>query len=225
MNDVGCGYIALINSLFYEFIIHDESEFQEIFGFRPYELVYDENGKLIKDYNYEYLYLDFFLWIAKNTSYIDMQDGGTRHEGYETIPDLIKGMDGSRIDDTPDRFIKYLEEKGIPVKFIDGVKDSNGKIKPLDEVIEEYRKKGLDYVIILSNSENNFDLYYPYDKDGNGKLDDICVSMDGKHSMTVVGTTSDPNKIIVSSWGEEYLLDLSQVNDCYYILDYSEYNK
>ena len=75
MNDVGCAYMAVVNSIFYEFIIHDESEFQEIFGFRPYELVPDENNHLIKDYNYEYLFLDFFLWTAKNTPYYYMNKG------------------------------------------------------------------------------------------------------------------------------------------------------
>ena len=255
MNDVGCAYMAVVNSIFYEFIIHDESEFQEIFGFRPYELVPDENNHLIKDYNYEYLFLDFFLWTAKNTPYYYMNKG--RFEGCETMQDVLEIMDGTLFTDNLYSIIlNYLDSKGIKVNIIDGeymteeearknceekhieyIPDSPVNKKILtSEIIEKYQEMGMDYVIIIGAGENTkdekgvlsakFDLYYPYDKDGNGKLDDIYLTYEnGAHAITIVGTTSDPNKVIVSSWGEEYLVDISQVGTNYYILDYSEFNE
>ena len=55
-------------------------------------------------------------------------------------------------------------------------------------------------------AEDAFDLYYVYDKNMNGELDDLSCEDVGAHAMSVVGVTED-NRLIVSSWGNAYILD------------------
>lgn len=253
MNEHGCGYIAMINSIMYEYIIHDEMDFYNRFGFPPYKLITGKDGKLTKDYNYEFLFLDFYLWFAKNDPYVDIKKGYC--DGCETMQDVLNNMHGiygyERISNV---FQKYLDEKGIKVKIVTDEVYSKEELKELSkkdgkdygedlkinkeltkEIIEKYQKMGIDYVIEIAAGEtttldgiytSEFDLYYPYDKDGNGKLDDLCTHVDAAgHAMTIVDTTNDPNKVVVSSWGKEYLVDLSQVGNNYCILDYSEFNQ
>ena len=64
-------------------------------------------------------------------------------------------------------------------------------------------------------------MYYPEDKDGNGKLDDIYIDDVGPHAMSVAGTASD-GKIVVSTWGEEVLVDPKEIGD-YIIYEYGKF--
>ena len=77
--------------------------------------------------------------------------------------------------------------------------------------------------IIMVDSEK-FPLYYPYDIDGNGKLDDIFKDDIGGHVMMVVGTTDDPSKIVVSSWGMELVMDISDIVDIN-IINFNDFSK
>ena len=66
MKYVGCGCVAAINTIFQEYLHLNELDFYDRFGFPPYNsrTVNGEDG--IKSYNYDYLFLDFFLYYAKN---------------------------------------------------------------------------------------------------------------------------------------------------------------
>lgn len=228
MSSVGCGYIASINTLFQEYLFHNEIDFYNRFAFPPYDLALDETtGKVYKDFNYEYLFLDFFLYYAKNK-----EGFNTIEEVYGNQEDIISGDLAVNGDDTPvegmngaisiynmlNTFQEYLEEKGIDVtvtSWLDiwyALKSKNeyasdiSKFDKVVAVIRESLKEGKQIVV----SDSHFNLYYPYDKDGNGLLDDIAYSDVGGHALTVVGIT-DSNQLIVSSWGHEYVIDIT---DC-----------
>ena len=76
---------------------------------------------------------------------------------------------------------------------------TNYDINTIKEMLMEGKK------LIISSSY--FNLYYPEDKDGNGKYDDVAYEDVGAHAMSIVGITSD-DKLIVSSWGNEYVFDV-----------------
>ena len=80
MNNVGCGYIACINTFmdyYYDSPYELKKDFYSKFGFYPLDIVYDDNGNKSIDYNYEYLFLDFFLYYAKN------------YKDFNTMEDVI----------------------------------------------------------------------------------------------------------------------------------------
>ena len=234
MEKHGCGYIASINTIMYQYLFHDEGDFQKRFGFPPYDLVFDENGKMIKDYNFEYLFLDFFLYHCKN------------YKGFKTIDEVLTKADGvSNLNEAYTISLKkYLSDKGIKINVLNGIPmTEEDKKKAIDEwkagikdnandlkwvydltsdIVKEYLGKGDN---ILVSGLNGFDLYYPYDKDGNGKLDDVAQENLVSHEMMVVGTTSDPNKIVVSSWGEECVMDISNVSTHYVVIEYPDLNE
>lgn len=258
MNKVGCGYIAAVNSLLFEYGFyqtkHSPDDFYNKFGF-PIENF--ENG-----YNDEYLFLDFFLYYAKE------------HEGYKTIEEVygnakeqrdktgdddgalsndkfkVIGMDGTYVDEVASVFQDYLKSKGINIKTYDKnnpIKVSEkDKERLLKELKQKYEKLGLDtsrldtslieystediinislsdLSLVMNVSADDFTLYYPEDKDGNGKYDDVYSSHVGSHAMTVVGRADEPGKVVVSSWGEEYIMDISEINN-YAVYDYSDFN-
>lgn len=243
MNSVGCGYIAAINIIMEEYLSkHNEIEFYETFGFPPYTLGTDpDTGKLYKDFNYEYLFLDFFLYYGINernfTTLEEMignaeeerewKKGRARDAALDDAEFDKTGMEGTHVDIVGKLIEKYLEEKGIGL-ITGKIKAKQGSLiweriretLPVDmeitqdlaltsdlldaEIIQEILNDGNRMNISLSD----FSLFYPYDKDGNGILDDVYNSDVGPHAMTVIGTTED-GKIIVSSWGKPYLIDLN----------------
>ena len=257
MKYVGCGYIAAINTIFQEYLHHNELDFYDRFGFPPYNsrTVNGEDG--IKSYNYDYLFLDFFLYYAKNERGFNtieevygnveeeiefnnniIEDGALSDEDF-----LHTGMAGTNLYTAGEVMKRYLAEKGIEL--------STSKIKiELEPGSEEWQKKkeeleemgveigsdtklyetDLDADIareILNQGKQiiiraeDFTMYYPEDKDGNGKLDDIYIDDVGPHAMSVAGTASD-GKIVVSTWGEEVLVDPKEIGD-YIIYEYGKF--
>ena len=246
MNSVGCGYIAGINTILraYEASGHDELDFYARFGFPPYDLRTNQvsGHKMDKDYNYEYLFLDFFLYSAKNVrgfNTLEEAIGNTEEEiairngqaGDLALDDedfKIEGMHGLYLSDlTP--LIFYLKEKGINMEMDYGEMSRSIRVEPGTERYEEFRSQmsyevpdgtPLNVPITVDDFRNflnegkqvvigakNFTLYYPDDVDGNGKYDDVYRSNIDSHAMSVVGVTED-DKLIVSSWGNEYLFEL-----------------
>ena len=262
MNSVGCGYIAAINTILraYETSGHDEKDFYKRFGFPPYDLRSNQVRvhQMDKDYNYEYLFLDFFLYYAKNNGFNTLEKviGNTEEQMVfrnNQSEDLslsakdfkLEGMDGALISNVAMTMYNYLIEKGInlriesigicygfPVmpddeeyeeleaKFPNKTKTENAIIRPLvSDDFEKYINEDKQVII----TDENFTLYYPKDVDGNGKYDDVYRSNIGSHAMSVVGVADD-NKLIVSSWGKEYLFDFKEdtVSD-YIIYDYGDF--
>lgn len=92
MNYVGCGYVEAINTIFNEYLFYDEIDFQERFGFPMYKLGF-ENGKSIKIFNTDYLFLDFFLYYAKNEEGFNLIE-----EVYGNVQDDIEHNNGEITD-------------------------------------------------------------------------------------------------------------------------------
>ena len=257
MKYVGCGYIAAINTIFQEYLHHNELDFYDRFGFPPYNsrTVNGEDG--IKSYNYDYLFLDFFLYYAKNERGFNtieevygnveeeiefnnniIEDGALSDEDF-----LHTGMAGTNLYTAGEVMKRYLAEKGIElststikIELEPGSEEWQKKKEELEEMgveidpdtklyeanlnafsVREILNQGKQIII----AAKDFTMYYPEDKDGNGKLDDIYIDDVGPHAMSVAGTASD-GKIVVSTWGEEVLVDPKEIDD-YIIYEYGKF--
>lgn len=243
MNSCGCGYIASINTVF-QYTLGSgmtEREFEEKFGYPMYKLGTDAEGKLRKDYNTEYLFLDFFLYYNvnhENLTTIEEVYGNTREEmefNQQKAEDAALsgsqfrrvGADGTCCSEVSEVLSEFLENKGI-VCEVSGAKEILPGTDEWYARVEEVKKTipdvWFDPNIILYEtrlksdeikqllragnqiviSDENFDLYYPYDKDGNGLLDDIAHENVGAHAMSVVDVLDD-GRLVLSSWGNAYI--------------------
>lgn len=259
MNSVGCGYVAAINTILKAYERRDEKDFYARFGFPPYILRKDELfvHQMYKDYNYEYLFLDFFLYYAKNErgfNTLEEAIGNTEEEmefrnnqaGDLALGDkdfVLEGMAGTNRVNVAEVMQRYLAEKGIELNIenkevnnmlpftLEDENFINKIIHKADDEVTLYRPisvEDIQKIISVSNqviiAAENFTLYYPYDLDGNGKYDDVYNSNIGGHAMVATGTT-DEGKIIVSSWGKEYLLDANDQGIYDFIIyDYDNFN-
>lgn len=258
MNYVGCGYIAAINTIFKEYLFHDELDFYDRFGFPPYDLGTINGVGGIKLYNYDYLFLDFFLYYAKNERGFNsieevygnveeeiefnnnkIEDGALSDEEFSRT-----GMKGTEWGTLGKVMEQYLAEKGIELSTTNQIKielepgseEWQKKKEELEEMgveidsdtklyesnlnafsVRETLNQGKQIII----RAEDFTMYYPEDKDGNGKLDDIRREDVGGHAMSVVGTAPD-GKIVVSTWGEEVLVDPKEI-DGYIIYEYGKF--
>lgn len=258
MNQTGCTYIAVLNTLFLEYAFHDEYDFRSRFGFNPYELVRGEDGSLKKKFNYEYLFLDYYLYYAKKLYGINNIE-----DVYGNTPEIMdgKGKDLALSDEevkktglnptgnylgTDISILKtYLAEKGIimnggPLEIemhsdewykakeyyeSTGMKVTDNQklcysqgFPPTEEYINDIMRSGKQLLV----SAKDYNMYYPYDKDGNGKLDDIARENVGGHGMAVVPAKPIDGKIVVSSWGKEYLINISDIGN-YQFVEYVEF--
>ena len=257
MNYVGCGYVAVINTILKEYLFHDEIDFYDRFGFPPYTLGMTEEG-VVEVYNYEYLFLDFFLYYAKNE-----RGFNTIEEVYGNVEEEIEfnnnkiedgalsdekfprtGMKGTTWKTLGEVMQRYLAEKGIELSTTNQIELEPGseaweeKRKELEEMgveinpdtklyesnlnafsVKEILNQGKQIII----AAEDFTMYYPEDKDGNGKLDDIRAEDVGPHAMNVVGTAPD-GKLVVSTWGEEVLIEPNEKIYGPIIIDYGKFN-
>lgn len=259
MSSVGCGYVAAINTIFQEYLSHSEQDFYDRFGFALYNNLGVAKGVgPIKIYNYEYLFLDFFLYYAKNERGFNTIEEvyGNAKEEMEANNNKVEdgalsngyfsrtGMNGTVTPTVGEVLKRYLAEKGIEFELSVGELELEPggeawqkKKEELEEkgveieddtklyekdlnkdIVKEILRQGKQIVI----SADNFTMYYPEDYDGNGKLDDIRADDVGSHAMSVVGTAPD-GKLVVSTWGEEVLVDHLEIRN-FVIYDYGTFN-
>ena len=222
MNSNGCGYIAGVNVMFELTKNLSDEEFYDKFGYNRYKITRTRNiGSYARNYNYDAMFLDFYLYYQKEL-------------GFETIKDIYgnieigaedgaisgdydnSGSEGTRLYEVAEKSHKFLEEKGINITYDNSFgNDSNlvGLVKTTIEMIsplndhfnKENIKKALEEGKIVSIAMQNFTVYYPNDIDGNGLLDDIHRTGTGGHGMIVTGMTDDGD-LIVSSWGNKYIV-------------------
>ena len=151
MESVGCGYISVINSILFEYGYfqdkHSAADFSNRFGF-PIES--SENG-----YNFDYLFLDFFLYYAKEFKgfkTIEEVYGNVKEEREQTgggdsalnHNEFNKtGMNGVIFDELEKVMKDYLRSKGISINTVLGriPMTREEKIKK----IEEDKKKGIEW--------------------------------------------------------------------------------
>ena len=182
--NVGCGYVALVNTLFKEYQGREE-EFEKVFGFPMYDI--DEFG--IMYYNYEYLVLDYYNYVWRNSGY--------------TIKELYSSHGGFIAEE----FVEFLKDKYNVDCNIGNYSEFNLSDmfnKPFRDIdaLEIYNKLSSENESIIFCA-SGFDLYYP---DGSLFADNI-----GGHAMLVTGIT-DSGDLIVSSWGMQFFVDLDSID-------------
>ena len=212
-------------------------------------------------YNYELLFLDFFLYcsyyendyITIEEAYGNVEEEMEVHSGDSALSDeefSRTGMSGTSMSKLPKMFEDYMASKGIIVntagceiyRYKDGTVtdewphgeklsygsinlDINSKtydvykkkledegykvpegeplsIEPIDidlEIMKALLEDGKKIIV----SSHDFDLYNPVTDEK--KYEDV-----GGHAMTVLDVDVDNNKILVSSWGKSYELDLNE---------------
>ena len=226
MNSSGCAYTAAINTILSQYT-GKEKEFKDKFGYDLYTEKTSDTGEKYIDFNSEYLYLELCLYHGKE------------HEGYNTVDEFLgntreqKAYEEGAIDGALST--TNFEKTGLAGVYIgdiaDTMKDFLTNEKNINFKYEEQwlNNETIDPKILDNIGKNNtsvivqsydFNLYYPEDIDGNGLLDDISTADVGSHAMMVVGTTDDENKVVVSSWGELYVMNVEDIKG-YTICDYS----
>lgn len=230
INGEGCGYVALVNTIFSEFP-GDEQEFEKIFGFP----MYDKDGH----YNYNLMLADiycrtddkYFLtetngkmayvteianrYRDNSTNTIDMsrmaRDYGLPENATEDeIIEAIIANVGGEIADVPssgtnaytmeNRLRAYFSEKGINSEI-----NCNTLSDMSTDAVRQSIESGNVVDILLTNGAKI------YDTNGN----QVQVIGEGNHHVIITGVTED-GRYRVSSWGKEYLVD-SGSNIGYYV--------
>ena len=150
--------------------------------------------------------LDYFNYVWGNRGYSieelygdtgkDIQDGALQED-----QDYDKGKATGIYEHIYQLFSSFLKEKYNIVSTIDV---SNRSSATEDNYMDIYNslKKDDNTSIILDASGSDL-----YDLEGN-----LTGSNIGAHAMYITGVTED-GKIKVSSWGEEYIVDLSNVSE------------
>lgn len=201
----GCGYTAMINTVFYAYAGKEE-QFERDFGFPMYSIRKD--GSV--DYNYEYLILDYFNYTNANTGYTIQELYGDIKKGSKDgsiSGDKKTGKAHGFTKASYAQFKKYMSEKyNIKISLDERYLNSSSNSKYINSknsfeysnIISAYNdiKKDNNIVVIGSGS------YQLKNMDGT-----ICVQKGGGHCMTITGVTDDGN-FIVSSWGKKYIFDI-----------------
>ena len=178
----GCGYMAASNLIFEYTNDLSNQEFYNKFGFYRF----DNDG----NYNYDYMFLDYFLSFNKNKT----NNIRAIYDSNESLNNVSIGIgsgkitvpQGSIVSENADVLKKYLSEKGCNINV-----SKQNNINNIDNYLNDGKK-----VII---GLKNFEL-----KEYNKPIDEL-------HAMVVTKSLGN-NKYKVSSWGKCYEIDLSNYN-------------
>ncbi|MBR3523100.1 MAG: hypothetical protein IKN87_00220 [Bacilli bacterium] len=207
LSSCGCGYTAEVNSIF-EIYEGREEEFYNKFGLSMYTIDVDGNV----DYNYEPLIVGFFTYIWKEKKNMSIEEiyGDIKEKSGNDASltgENSTGATGAGVDIQKD-FSKYLYDK-FDIKFHLDFENSDKNIFENNFTIEDYNRIMSEHPnseIFLST--DGYSLYYinddgtrgnPYTEDGR------------KHAMIIVGVEN--NELIVSSWGNKYIIDVSNLDN------------
>ncbi len=182
LNSEGCGYVAIVNTIFAEYEGRP-GDFEKTFGYPMYH-----NG----DLNYDMLIADIY-------SSMDNTDG---HGHYDAYHDYDSSTDGNRSDysvwkDKSGFGIYPSEQATYVTEFMKdhGVTaNAHTNVNVTAENFEQLSRSGKHVIV-------NF--YYGNLLNMDGSVGQY---IDGGHAMTVTGVTNDGH-LIVSSWGKEYMID------------------
>lgn len=203
-----CGFTGEVNSIFSKYVGH-EKEFKEKFGYDMYKI--DCNGNL--DFNYENMIVGYYDYYLTKKNGNNIYNAKANADGF--YPDATQ------------EFSNYLSENyGInsyAENYLTDEDRENGedisRIYTKDDILNvyhSYEEQGKDNIMIgswgyhLRDYDTGATTYYSRDGDG--------------HAMTVIG--EENGNLIVTSWGEKYILDLDYMgnyNDAFsyfYTTDY-----
>lgn len=183
INDEGCGYVALINTIFVAYEGR-EAEFEETFG---YPMRYKG------DLNYDMLLVDLYSTMDNRGA------NGKYHKYHDYNPfegdGLITSYDpwndttgrGTKPEIRAHYIEKFMEDRGVDVVVKNDVKVTADNFRSISE--------GGKQVIVSYHDGNLLNM------DGT-----VRQPINGGHAMVVTGVTND-GKLIVSSWGEKCMID------------------
>lgn len=182
MNSEGCGYMALVNTIFMHYE-HDPQGFERTFGYP----MYDKKGNL----NFEMMFADFHSSVDNRDA-----DGGINYgrdydeteDGSWSNYDYWSDLTGSGINprEQGNSLETFIKNHGGDVKVKTNV---DVDIYNFDNHIEDGEQ------VIVEFYNGNL-----YNMDGSVKQ--VITS----HAMVVTGVTAD-GKFIVSSWGDKCYID------------------
>lgn len=202
LGTVGCGYTASVNSIFKEYQGR-EVDFKKTFGFNMYK-----NGD--KEFNYEPLILDFFLYCCKKEGLSDINEvvGNIKFKNGKYVIKASSGADGVSVWDYK-YLSSFLEDKYHVKSDIKSMSNFQGTSVNYGSMSSN------DYKSVLKEGKqiiwggDGYDLYdYDEKTGGRGK---ICSENGGSHAMSVTDVTENGD-LVVSSWGNKYILDTSNSN-------------
>ena len=196
-----CGFTGKVNGLFSEYVGR-EKEFKETFGYDMYKI--DNNGNL--DFNYENMIVSFYDYYLTKQNGNNIYEATANAEGF--YPECTQ------------EFSNFLEENygvaSTAENYVTEEDRENGgdisRIETKDEIIDIYHSfvdQGKDNIMIgswgyhLKDYDTGATTYYSRDGEG--------------HAMTILG--EENGNLIVTSWGEKYILDLDYMD--YYEDGYS----
>lgn len=198
INNVGCGYVALANCIFKSFE-NIPTEFEKRFGYPMYYT--DESGNKIM--NYENLIFDYFTYVWADGSGYSIDQIVNGPQTSENVPNYNgrAQIDEEGAHGTSPNMLKVFSEfmeKNYNLKVDIDYKDGIAN----DELVEKVKaiKQKNDMPIIWADGYNLSCL------NGNNYLYD-----GGSHAMCATNVTPD-NEIIVSTWGDPYIIDVSDVD-------------
>lgn len=198
ISSIGCGYTALANCIFKSFE-NMPTEFEKRFGYPMY--YFDENGNKVM--NYDNMIFDYFTYVWADGSGYSINQIVNGPQTSENVPNYngraqidAEGAHGT----SPDMlkvFSEFMEKNynlKVDIDYKDGIAN--------DELVEKVKaiKQKNDMPIIWADGYN---LNY---LNGNN-----CLYDGGSHAMCVTNVTPD-NEIIVSTWGDPYIIDVSDVD-------------
>ncbi|MBP1045060.1 C39 family peptidase [Enterococcus sp. BWM-S5] len=194
LNSEGCGYAAAINIILLKYSGR-EKEFEEKYGIS----YYDKNGNV----NFDELLLSFYLEEndKRNIPFTDAQftlqhPGATGASICSNIEDYTSQYDekiiGERISIT--ETTSYGQSQNYKSETV---------VKP--EKVQSQLDNGK--VITVTCLGESMSLLYP---------DGSSYKKQNMHTVTIVGYDENTGKFIVTSWGNQYLLDSLPMNAAYY---------
>ena len=206
--ETGCGYTALVNTIFLSFQ-EKKQEFEQTFGFPMYDVTCTQSGvnnRVEINPNYEYLILDFFSWKCKT-------------KNIKTATSSADGM----FELDFNQFEDYMKEKfDVSVSITNTKKTVFGFVlKKLGEMytppsLRKINKNNFLDVYKSLKTDNNYIIlsskgYNLYTPDKFGDKSPLSSVIDGgAHGMLITGI-SERGNLLVASWGGIHEVDFSDI--------------